>query len=259
MKTDYHVHSCFSDGKHSPEEIILSAIDKKMQVLGFSDHSYTFFDEEVCENMKEQSEYVKNIRALSKKYNDKIAVLCGIEQDYYSQKPTEVFDYIIGSVHYINVAENYYAVDDTPQKIIDAANKYFDGDLMSVCERYFELVGDLKQKTGADIIGHFDLISKFNQDDRLFDSNNPRYVSAWKKAADKLLKQNVLFEINTGAISRGYKTTPYPSQEMIKYIDEKGGKFILSSDSHDKETLMFNFDALLKNSLIFSLDRAEKL
>ena len=242
MKTDYHVHSCFSDGKHSPEEIILSAIDKKMQVLGFSDHSYTFFDEEVCKNMKEQSEYVKNIRTLSKKYSDKITVLCGIEQDYYSQKPTEDFDYIIGSVHYIKAQDNFFAVDDTPQKIIDAANKYFDGDLMSICEKYFELVGDLKEKTGADIIGHFDLISKFNQDDKLFDSTNPRYVSAWKKAADKLLKQNVLFEINTGAISRGYRTTPYPSQEMIKYIDKKGGKFILSSDSHNAKNIAYQYD-----------------
>lgn len=254
MKTDYHVHSCFSDGKHTPEEIILSAIDKQIDVLGFSDHSYTWFDIEVCRNLKEQGEYTKQVYSLSKKYSDKITVLCGIEQDYYSERPTEKFDYIIGSVHYIKVQDEFFAVDDKPQMIIDAANKYFGGDIMSICEKYFELVGNLKEKTGADIIGHFDLISKFNQDNVLFDSANPRYVAAWKSAADKLLKQNVLFEINTGAISRGYRNTPYPSNEMMEYLSKNGARFILSSDSHDKNTLLFKFDEMLKNPVIASLE-----
>lgn len=254
MKTDFHVHSCFSDGKNTPEEIILSAIDKKIDVLGFSDHSYTWFDADVCKNMENPSNYVKQIRLLAQKYKDKITVLCGIEQDYYSLPPAEDYDYIIGSEHYIKMEDEYFAVDYKPEIIKKMADKYFGGDVMCVCEKYFEQVGEIKEKTGADIIGHFDIISKHNEGDRLFDSKNPRYVAAWKKAADKLLKQNVIFEINTGAISRGYRNTPYPSNEIMEYLSKNGAKFILSSDSHNKDTLAFKFDEMLLNPVIASLN-----
>ncbi len=36
---DKHVHTIFSDGKNTPEEVVLEAIARKMEVLGFSDHS----------------------------------------------------------------------------------------------------------------------------------------------------------------------------------------------------------------------------
>ena len=39
-----HNHSTFSDGRHTPEEIVLAAIEKNMLGIGFSDHSYTDFD-----------------------------------------------------------------------------------------------------------------------------------------------------------------------------------------------------------------------
>ena len=45
---DYHVHTTFSDGKNTPEEIVLAAREKGLKEIGFSDHSYTFFDERYC-------------------------------------------------------------------------------------------------------------------------------------------------------------------------------------------------------------------
>ena len=42
---DLHVHSTFSDGENEPGEIVLAAIAKGVKTLGFSDHSYTGFDE----------------------------------------------------------------------------------------------------------------------------------------------------------------------------------------------------------------------
>jgi len=51
----------------------------------------------------------------------------------------------------------------------------------------------------------------------------------------------VPFEINTGAISRGYRTTPYPSFEILKAIHDGGGRIVFSSDAHDKSTLRYWF------------------
>ena len=71
--------------------------------------------------------------------------------------------------------------------------------------------------------------------------HHPRYVKAWQNAADILLKTGKPFEINTGAMSRGYRTSPYPHKEIRDYIRAHGGKLILSSDSHSKETIAYKF------------------
>ena len=76
----------------------------------------------------------------------------------------------------------------------------------------------------------------------LFDESHPRYVAAWQKAADALLKTGKSFEINTGAISRGYRVTPYPSPDILAYLKARGAKLFLSSDSHAANTLCYQFD-----------------
>ena len=239
---DLHVHSVFSDGKDEPRDIVLAAIEKGVKTLGFSDHSYTEFDERYCIQRDKQAEYMKTVNDLKNEFSGKIKILCGTEQDFYSTAPTAGYDYVIGSVHYILKGGEYIPVDETADILKQAAKDYFSDDIMSLCEAYFEEVGEVYEKTKCDIVGHFDLITKFNEQEKLFDETDPRYINACKKAVDRIIKNCKVFEINTGAISRGYRTTPYPSDEIRDYIRQKGGKFILSSDSHQKETLCFEFD-----------------
>lgn len=239
---DLHVHSVFSDGRDTPRDIVISAIEKGVKTLGFSDHSYTEFDERYCIQRDKQAEYIRTINELKNEFSDKIKILCATEQDFYSTAPTSGYDYVIGSVHYVSIDGEYIPVDETADILKQAADKYFSGDILSLCEAYFENVGKVYEKTKCDIVGHFDLITKFNEQEQLFDENDPRYISAYRKAVDKIIEGCKVFEINTGAISRGYRTTPYPSENIRSYIRQKGGKFILSSDSHKKETLCFEFD-----------------
>lgn len=238
--SDFHIHSSFSDGNNTPEEMVKKAIENGMKEIGFSDHSYTFFDERYC-IPKDNSEYLKTISDLKKKYCEKIKIYCGIEQDFYSTQPTELYDYIIGSVHYVKIGDNYIPVDESLEDFKAKTDKYFLGDPINFAEEYFKTVANIIEKTNADIIGHFDLISKFNSAN-LFDETDKRYITAWKNAVDKLLKYNKPFEINTGAISRGYKDFPYPSANIINYIKAKGGEFILSSDAHSTDGICFEFN-----------------
>ncbi len=239
---DLHTHTTYCDGKNTPEEMVLAAIKKGMSCLGFSGHSYTFFDESYCMSKQGVKDYCAEIAALREKYADKIDILCGIEQDYYSAEPTDGFDYVIGSVHYLFVDGEYFTLDETPEIFEEGLNKYFNGDPYLLAEEYFKTVADVVEKTNADIIGHFDLITKFNAGNRFFDASHPRYKTAWKAAVDKLLIYGKPFEINTRAITRGYTDYPYPSDEIRRYIKECGGIFILSSDSHSADTLCFGFD-----------------
>ena len=47
MKTNYHTHTIWCDGKNTVEEMILSAMEKGFDAIGFSSHS-TYPDDSAC-------------------------------------------------------------------------------------------------------------------------------------------------------------------------------------------------------------------
>lgn len=239
---DFHVHSTFCDGKNSPEEMVLAAIGKGLRRVGICVHSPVAFDSGYFPPAEELPVFQREIARLKDKYKDTIDVLCGMELDIYSEVDVGGFDYIIGSVHYVKAGGEYFAVDDTAEKFEAGCRRHFGGDYCSLAARYFEAVAEVADKTGCDIIGHFDLVTKFNEGNRLFDESDPRYIAAWRAAADRLLKTGKPFEINTGGISRGCRTVPYPAPEIMAYLAESGGHFILSSDAHSADTLIFDFE-----------------
>ena len=198
-------------------------------------------------------EYKSELFSLREKYKEQIKIYVGIEQDYFSENSTDGFDYVIGSVHFVYKNGEYLAVDISADEVKANIKKHYGGDALAYCEDYYRLVKDVYNKTKCQIIGHFDLVTKFNEKMPLIDTNAKRYKKAAREALAELVKTPAIFEINTGAISRGYRNTPYPSNEMMEYLSKNGARFILSSDSHDKNTLLFKFDEMLKNPVIASL------
>lgn len=240
--SDLHTHTDFSDGYCTAEEMVIAAIEKGMDALGFSEHSYTDFDDLFCTPAEKLVPYREEITRLQKKYAGKLRILFGIEQDFFSTTSTEGYDYTIGSVHYVKADGAYIPMDYTAKHITDGADQYFDGDVYAVLEAYFQTVGEFAARKDISIVGHFDVPSKFNENDLFFDSSHPRYVAAWKAAADRLIAAGIPFEINTGAIARGYRTAPYPHPVIMDYIRDHGGKFILSSDAHTPDKLCWDFE-----------------
>lgn len=241
-KVNYHTHTVFCDGKNTAEEMVLAAIEKGFSCLGFSGHSYTSFDESYCMSKEGTREYIKEIARLKKCYENQIKIYCGIEADFFSEVDKSDYDYLIGSVHYVLKNGKYYSVDSREELFVKAVNEAWNGDFYAFAEDYFALAQDVIEKTDADIIGHFDLVTKFNEGEKYFSESNPRYIAAADAALSKLLKSGRVFEINTGAMGRGYKKKPYPSFDIMRKIYEGGGKVIVSSDCHNKDYLDYGFD-----------------
>ena len=238
---DLHCHTCFCDGKNTPEEMVVAAIEKGLSTIGISEHGYTAFDSSYCLSLDKTEEYKAEIRHLKEKYSDKIEVLLGIELDALSDLDTSDYDYVIGSAHYVKFGDKYLSIDESPSDFEQICQEYFSGDYYAFAQEYYRTMATLADKN-ISIVGHVDLITKFNEGNRLFDMEDPRYLAAAKSAIDTLLPLNIPFEVNTGAISRGYRTEPYPHKSLCDYIKQKGGTLVLSSDAHSAENLCFEFE-----------------
>lgn len=236
---DFHVHTDFCDGKAPPEEMVRAAIAKGVKQLGIVAHSYVPFDS-CCIPLENIDLFKDELNRLKKKYQAEIQLYCGLEADYYSPQNLEGFDFTIGSVHYLKHGERYVSVDETSEILRSMIDEFYGGDFYSCAEDYFKTVAELAKRPPT-IIGHFDLIKKFSSVIP-FDDDNPRYVQAWKCAADALLAADSVFEVNVGGISRGWLCEPYPSPKICEYIKSCGGKLMLSSDAHAPENIAFEFE-----------------
>ena len=240
---DYHVHTRWSDGRDTAEEMVLSAIRLGMAEIGFSDHTPMPYPADWTMKPEELPLYKEEIRALAEKYGDRISILCGVERDALSPDMDVNFDYVIGSTHVIPGPDGaLLAVDHSAGMTEANVREHCGGDGYAYAEAYFASEARVVELTHCDIIGHFDLVAKYNETLHSFDESHPRYRAAWQAAADRLLETGVPFEINTGAIARGCRSIPYPAPEIREYLAAHGAKFILSSDSHATETIGYQFE-----------------
>lgn len=236
--SNLHTHSTFSDGKHTPEEIVKSAIEKDFISIGFSDHSHTACDESYCMRTERYPAYRTEIRALRDKYRGQIDVLLGLELDAYSAADRADFDYFIASVHYLCARDDCYPIDHSLLQQEDCIARLCRGDRVEMAKRYYDLLAEHVIKTKPDVIGHFDVLTKFG----LFDDAGEDYRRVALDALDAAMKVCPVVEMNTGAISRKVRTLPYPQDFLLARVLENGGEIILSADSHAKETLDCYFE-----------------
>ncbi|MBQ4338684.1 MAG: histidinol-phosphatase [Clostridia bacterium] len=239
MLTNFHTHSTFCDGKSTAEEVVLTAIEKGFSAIGFSGHAYTDFDLSYC--MKDISAYKAEILRLKDKYKDKIQIYLGTEEDMFQPVNRNEYDYIIGSSHYSLRNGIYYPIDssyDTSKECISA----WDNNPLAFAENYFKSFCDYILSRKPDIIGHFDLITKFDERNEPLLMNSKQYNEIAEKYITQAIKSECIFEVNTGAISRGYRTTPYPAINLLHILRKNGAEIILSADSHSAQAIDCAFE-----------------
>lgn len=245
IRFNYHTHTCFCDGKNTPMEMAEAACKKGLKYLGFSGHAYLPPDDSWC-MAPGAAAYRRAVAEAQEAFAGRMEVFCGVEQDLYSQGDGSDFDYAIGSVHLLRSKGAWCAVDDGPETLRQGVEALFEGDPYAMTEAYYEALCQIPERTAAKIVGHLDLPTKFLQRDPLFDPLHPRYLAAAYRAIDLLVKRDMIFEINTGALSRGWRTSPYPMKNLLEYIRQRGGKVTVSSDSHETDTVDFALDTAAK-------------
>lgn len=235
--SNLHTHTVYSDGKGTVRENIESAIAKNMLSLGFSDHSFTACDTSYCMMLSDYEKYCAEVKALAAEYKERLPVFLGIEKDYYSEIEAGMFDYVISSVHYIVKNGVCYPIDHSPKQQEDCRDDAFGGSMLDMAKCYYEMVVEQAAACKPDVIGHFDVIDKFS----LTPEADDRYISLTEEAMKETFKYCKRFEVNTGAISRGWRNVPYPAFHLLTFLRELGGEIVIDSDSHHPDNLDFHF------------------
>ncbi|MCX6300900.1 MAG: histidinol-phosphatase [Bacteroidia bacterium] len=221
-KTDYHIHTTFSDGKAAPEDYIPAAISAGISEIGFSEHLSLFREnQDWVMNPENVLEYVNYIEDL-KKNSDKIIVKTGMEVDFFPGKEKEIelflgkfkLDYRIGSVHYLG------------EKTVDLGPEFYEGkNIDALYESYFEHVMAAAASGLFDIIGHCDLIRIYGY--------KPSYdpEPLYRKLARIMRENNVAFELNTNGRNRPLADF-YPDRRFIHVFREENVSVCVNSDAH---------------------------
>lgn len=231
---DYHIHTTLC--KHATgemEDYVEVALRKKIPAIGFSDHLP--FDESFMKNLSMERDelegYMASIPQLEKRFG--IRIYRGIEADYYPGQQKEIrellekypFDYVFGSVHYING----WGFDNP--KFLTEWEKH---DINKVYLAYYKNVTAMAETGLYDIVAHIDLVKKFSYlPTRPFDEEINEVILSVKKA-------NMILEVNTSGLRKPVHEI-YPSEFILKVARDYDVPVVVGSDAHRPQDVGADF------------------
>lgn len=228
IRSSLHNHCTLCDGKSTLEEMIAAAKAAGITDLGISCHAYAPFD--LSASVKSESEYIRTVTEAKEKCEG-ISLYLGTEYDIYSTvADLGAYDYFIGACHYIRANGKYYAVDSSLKEQYDCINEAFGGDARAYIEAYFNGVV-AAARLRPSFLAHLDLITKY--DAEFIKTQGDVYRDFAFSAIDECIKCDTVFELNYGAVSRGHRQSPYPSEEILRRIIERGGRITVGTDCHN--------------------------
>lgn len=241
LRADFHTHTTFCDGKSTPRQMVEAAYRMGLTDFGISGHAdYSMWEPGFGMSDEILATYKQELLQLREEYRGKINLYIGIELDTLG--PVQQAEYTIGSTHSVLKNGQFLTVDDTEEKLVKGVETLWNGDWYAFARDYFALEATVYDRLHCDWVGHFDLLTKFNEGYKHFDETNEDYLEPALAAMKKLNSQGLPFEINTGAMSRGYRTTPYPNPILLKELHAMGGRIMINSDSHSADTIAYGFD-----------------
>ena len=247
IRQNLHTHCTYCDGKNTLEEMVLAAIDKGFSSLGFSSHCFSNLSYDECgiKTASDYEAYLSEVEALKQKYKNQISIYRGIElesriKDELYPNPDPRLDYSIGSIHWFYLDSRHWEVDYKAEILLQAKEAF--GGFRPLIESYYNEVIEFAKHSSYSITGHIDLVTKFSELNSFGFENESWYRDVALSAAESVVKCGKLVEVNTGAISRGYRTTPYPAPFILKRLAELNAPIIVTTDCHSANNIDIKYD-----------------
>lgn len=177
-------------------------------------------------------QYVQHAFDLRERYADRLQLLIAFETERlppsnWAHRMRELrgsagFDYIVGSVHDVDGR----FIDYKPELTNALAEELGGADALH--RAYFDAVADLVQTLKPEVVGHFDLVRKFDGPSAGF---TPSVWPHIERALDAVQAHHGVLDVNCGAFRR--KLSPvYPLPEILARARHMGIGVTLGDDSH---------------------------
>ena len=235
--SDYHMHTPLcGHASGEPVEYARQALKAGLQEIGFSDHAplLSHKDPGISMDISQLPLYHQMIGDVHTEFAGKLTIKTGIEADYmpgFEDQTRDMlaaypYDYVIGSVHFIKK----WGFDDPIQ-----LKEWDQKDVNDVYREYFKLLRQSALSGLFDILGHVDLVKKFNFHPTVDMSDEiEENARVYKKAG-------VVIEINSSGLHKPAREI-YPSLEHLKAYFKKGVPITFGSDAHKPEQVGRDFD-----------------
>ncbi len=239
-RSAHHVHTAYVDGIDTVFEMAEAAEKAGFLSLGFSEHSIQVVDPFYGLSPETALSYRQDVLEAREKYSGRLSIYLGMELDVFAAPLPFPIDYHLAAKHYLTHESEHIPVDGNFKDVERLAREL--GGWVPLCSRYFDEFADHIERCRPDIIAHFDLPAKWNEGGRHYDESDPKYLQAGFDALSRMAATGALLEVNTGAIARGYRSSPYPSLPFLKFWRSLGGRVILGSDCHDARCIVTGYE-----------------
>lgn len=241
-KIDYHMHTHFSaDSEAKPEGHILTAIQKGLDEICFTDHKDFHYPD--CPFDLDADAYFLELQQLQKKYADKIQIKIGLEMgldidfidDIYTFVNSHDYDYVIGSIHVIGQTEFFEPALFFKGKTKEEAHREFFLNTLK-CVKTFDCFNCL---------GHLDYICRYGPyEDKHVD--HVLYQDIIDEILKTLIQKGKGIEVNTSGY-RDLKTCGFPNFDIVQRYYDLGGRIItVGTDSHTSDRVGEHVEDVLK-------------
>lgn len=214
---DYHLHAMAHGEYYYTEEWIgqfaRQAVQQNLREIGFAEHDefYHLMDFEVLSRVQEAFPALK--------------IRSGLEVDYVPGREKKIeeitefwnFDYVIGSVHFI---------EGWPFDHPDYRDGFGKMDIDEVYRAYFSLLEQMVCSGLFDIVGHLDLIKKWGH--RPLQNT---VLSHAQKVLEYVKDAGLAIEINSAGLRKPVQEM-YPGPEIMGKMGFMGIPVTLASDAH---------------------------
>ncbi|AFA48158.1 histidinol-phosphatase HisJ [Acetobacterium woodii] len=252
LLANYHVHSDYCDGTNKLEEMVIAGVAAGLTSMGLSSHFPLPFSNDWTMKVENVKNYLDEIKRLKKKYTAIIELYCGMEIDYFidrqdisdlAKKIIPQLDYNIMSIHTIGktFGDDVSYIDESQSGFALGIEKYYHGNIQTFIKDYYEGIKNMVITFEPDILGHIDLIKKYNHDHYFFNENERWYQKIVTDCLDGIAKTKTKIEINTGANLRCPGVGRYPSDWIIPEMIKRHIPITIGGDSHSIAGIAYEY------------------
>jgi histidinol-phosphatase (PHP family) len=240
----------------SLEEVVESAIRAGFSTYGLSEHAPRYRAEDLFPDesdlapedlLRSFEEYLRTALALRDRCAHRIELLVGFETEVlppesWLERTRELrhrhpeFEYVVGSVHHLGNA----SIDMTPELTARVADELGGRDALD--RLYFERVAEMVERLRPEVVGHFDLIRKFDGAEKDFAPETWRQI---ERALEATRASGAMLDVNA-APARREMGPVYPLPPLLERAREMEIPVTLGDDSHGPAEVGVGLDACLR-------------